>query len=493
MEKLKSPFVIMDHKKFYEGLIFNTKSGPMQVIEFGNKFNVKVKFLNSGYETIANIDNIIKGHVRDPYAILKNGGYFGVGNFEYYQDTKIYKTWDFMLRRAYVHSSDSPNYENCYVCEQWINLQIFAEWYNSYRIQLNPEYYDDLQIDKDILQWGNYYKTYSPSTCCLIPGSLNGIIANCLDKQHILNTAYKYLINGAITKEIYDIICTLDFPQQIYMNEPYQFDQSIIENRVPEQNVNIDPNIVYTKSARFQNKDKYEGQIFETNFGPAKIENYINYRNVIIRFLNTNSLKTVEMDHLINGKVKDDFLGNVKGKGFVGVGKYDGVNSPKARSVWAHMIDSKSQDPVDPIWLNFQNFAEWYNNYISNLNPLYYDKLHLNKTILQWGNPSMVYSPSGCCLVPDKINVFLSSIIPNKNTNKKLPSGICYINNKYKVKISGLDGQINKTVNTLDEAKKIKYGIQKDKLLYLANFYLSENAITEDIYNILINLNLNLY
>lgn len=174
MAKVKSPFKIMNQKNFNEELIFNTKSGPLQIVEYEDKFNVKVRFLNTGFETIANIDNIRNKSVKDPYATLKNGGYFGQGQYSEKNNTKIYKTWEGMLKRAHTYQDFSHlKYLNCKVDESWLNFQIFADWYVNYQSQINPKYHDLLTLDKDIYQWNKFYKIYSSSTCCLIPAKLN--------------------------------------------------------------------------------------------------------------------------------------------------------------------------------------------------------------------------------------------------------------------------------------------------------------------------------
>ena len=91
---------------------------------------------------------------------------------------KIYKVWEGILRRAHAHKDQNFHaYENTSVCEEWLNLQTFAKWYQEYRSRLNPESYKELEIDKDIYQWGLVNKIYSPSTCCLIPHRLNAVIS----------------------------------------------------------------------------------------------------------------------------------------------------------------------------------------------------------------------------------------------------------------------------------------------------------------------------
>ena len=171
-----SPIKIIDYQKFYTGTIWNSKkAGKLIVEDYQDRFHVKVRFLETGYETVAIMDNVRAGSVKDPYHVLNCGGYFGEGNFKAGANIKIYKVWENMLRRAYIHQNSPSHvkYENCSVVEEWRNFQVFAEWYSNYLNQINPFYHDCLQLDKDILQWGIKNKVYSPSLCCLIPDKLN--------------------------------------------------------------------------------------------------------------------------------------------------------------------------------------------------------------------------------------------------------------------------------------------------------------------------------
>ena len=80
----------------------------MQILDYNGKFKVTIKFLDwYGYTTVANMDNIRRGSVKNPFRILENGGYFGVGNHVASRDMSVYKTWDSMMRRAYMHTKDN--------------------------------------------------------------------------------------------------------------------------------------------------------------------------------------------------------------------------------------------------------------------------------------------------------------------------------------------------------------------------------------------------
>lgn len=85
--------------------------------------------------------------------------------------TKQYTTWYSMLRRCYDEKEHkiNPCYKECKVCDEWLNLQVFGEWFDK-------NYIEGYQLDKDLLVKGN--KIYSPETCCFIPQEINLLLVN---------------------------------------------------------------------------------------------------------------------------------------------------------------------------------------------------------------------------------------------------------------------------------------------------------------------------
>ena len=88
------------------------------------------------------------------------------------QDTEYYNKWLLMLYRCYhpTQKEYSKSYNEVFVCDEWLRLSNFKEWFE------NPEngYKDGYQLDKDLLVKGN--KIYSPQTCCFLPQEINSII-----------------------------------------------------------------------------------------------------------------------------------------------------------------------------------------------------------------------------------------------------------------------------------------------------------------------------
>lgn len=97
---------------------------------------------------------------------------------EYGKSTHAYMIWCCMLQRCYSaeYHSRLPTYIGCSVCEEWLDFQVFAEWY------LNHKHYGlGYELDKDLLIRGN--KIYSPNTCCLIPSQINSLLNSCANTR----------------------------------------------------------------------------------------------------------------------------------------------------------------------------------------------------------------------------------------------------------------------------------------------------------------------
>ena len=82
---------------------------------------------------------------------------------------KFYATWKRMLYRCYDAEflKDNPTYIGCSVCDDWLTLSNFREWFNN-------TYIDGYDLDKDMLVSGN--KIYSPETCVWLPHELNALL-----------------------------------------------------------------------------------------------------------------------------------------------------------------------------------------------------------------------------------------------------------------------------------------------------------------------------
>ncbi len=151
------------------------------------------------------------------------------------------------------------------------------------------------------------------------------------------------------------------------------------------------------------------------NSGDFKVTSYVNHKSITVEFLATGYRIVTNSSNIRKGKVKDKLRPSVFGVGFIGEGKYkpshNGITSKEYES-WCDMMrrcyDSEfhkrhptySECKVDPLWHNFQSFADWHK-------ANYKDGLHLDKDIKVKGNK--IYGPDFCKFVTAKENAIESS------------------------------------------------------------------------------------
>lgn len=148
------------------------------VLDYIDARNIVIAFNDSRkHITTVSAGNLLKGRVKNPYRPNVFGvGYIGVGPYAASigrNHTTSYKAWKAMMMRCYCEKSLSRNalYDGCYVCDEWLDFQVFSEWY------VNHDHYDlGYSLDKDLLVPGN--KVYSSSTCSLVPKELNSILSD---------------------------------------------------------------------------------------------------------------------------------------------------------------------------------------------------------------------------------------------------------------------------------------------------------------------------
>ena len=155
----------------YVGEMFENEYGKYEIVKriYGKK--AIVKFLGTGTEVEATIDNIRNGRVKDfSKPIIECVGYIGFKKnmSESPSKNKAYIVWRNMLTRCYNKENQKlhPTYSDCYVCKEWHNFSVFEKWYNENCI-------DDFYLDKDILCKGN--KEYEPDKCCFVPCEINSL------------------------------------------------------------------------------------------------------------------------------------------------------------------------------------------------------------------------------------------------------------------------------------------------------------------------------
>jgi len=111
-----------------KGEIYHTKNyGRLQIVQYLDSRNVRVRFIATGYETTATAYHIRKGeHIRDKCVPSVCGiGFSGDGEYTGAKYPRAYKCWEAMLFRCYGAETN----EHLLVVEEWHNFQNFCDWY----------------------------------------------------------------------------------------------------------------------------------------------------------------------------------------------------------------------------------------------------------------------------------------------------------------------------------------------------------------------------
>lgn len=167
---------LMQAKLKYEGKVFDTiNSGKLIVTEYIDKYNIFVKFLDTGFCTKTQAPRLNKGNVRDKLATNVLGvGITGLrDNVTSFHE---YDIWYSMLRRCYCEKSlaRQPHYVGCEVSDNFKYFDYFKEWCeNQIGSSSKDQNGENFPLDKDILVKGN--KTYSENTCCFVPREINNL------------------------------------------------------------------------------------------------------------------------------------------------------------------------------------------------------------------------------------------------------------------------------------------------------------------------------
>ena len=162
------------------GKILKSKNfGEFKILKYNDSGNVEIQFLNTGFETVAQLGNIKSGKVKDPYAPSVCG--VGVLGTKYPSrvngvKTKEYDLWYSMLQRCYsdVYKKRRPTYKGCEVSDNFKNYEYFYEWCNKQIGFTNEGNENPFHLDKDLLIKGN--KVYSEDSCVFIPQGINKVL-----------------------------------------------------------------------------------------------------------------------------------------------------------------------------------------------------------------------------------------------------------------------------------------------------------------------------
>ncbi len=161
--------------KKYEGQIYETKNyGDIEVIEYISPRNIRIRFLNTGYEDKVTFGEITKNSPKDYLQPVVYGiGFLGAKMKLKSKNVKAYGTWTNMLKRCYCvkFHKNNQTYIGTTVCKEWHNFQNFCVWFDD-------NYIEGYELDKDLLQDDVDNKIYSPETCVFLPRKINSFFNN---------------------------------------------------------------------------------------------------------------------------------------------------------------------------------------------------------------------------------------------------------------------------------------------------------------------------
>lgn len=225
----------------------NAKGTPMKIVAYRGNDDIDVMFQDKHYyiKEHQTYSNFKSGAIKNPYDKTVFGiGYLGVGRHKMqYQDTKTntrtYMSWKNMLDRCYGEQNKKlhPAYfEISTVCSEWLNFQIFADWYEEREYKVEGR----LHLDKDIKYPGN--TVYSPQTCILVPQRINMLFMNKPNKRGLPNGIVRCK-SGYLAKynhENLGIYTTVEGAYKVYANK-----KEATIKQIADEYKNIIPEKVY--------------------------------------------------------------------------------------------------------------------------------------------------------------------------------------------------------------------------------------------------------
>ena len=162
----------------------------MKIVRYVSCNDMTVQFLDDfKFERDTTYSNFKRGMVRNPYdKTVLDMGYLGVGKYltqdETGENSREYMCWKHMIERCYTEKHADIHrayYGICTICDEWLNFQTFAEWYDKNKYECDGR----LHLDKDIRYPGN--KIYSQETCLLVPQRINMLFMNKSNKRGLPN------------------------------------------------------------------------------------------------------------------------------------------------------------------------------------------------------------------------------------------------------------------------------------------------------------------
>lgn len=230
----------------------NNLGSVMEVINYKNSTDVLIKFVENGNLVKASWQQFCEGEVKNPYdKSIFGKGYLGIGQYKAFVERKAthqYASWKHMLERCYdekLHKKH-PTYIGTFVCEEWLNFQNYAQWYDENYYKIDGE---RMHLDKDILVKGN--KQYSPETCVFVPSRINSLFTKCNSSRGNTPIGVTYVTRDEVyvarcmtgRKNKRKILGSFDDPIKAF-NSYKKFKEDLIK-QIANEYINEIPNSLY--------------------------------------------------------------------------------------------------------------------------------------------------------------------------------------------------------------------------------------------------------
>ena len=239
------------------------------------------------------------------------------------------------------------------------------------------------------------------------------------------------------------------------------------------------------------------GETGTNNFGSEMIVvEYKSRRDINVYFPEYNwTFKRVQYSSFKNGEIRCPYERSIFGVGYIGEGKYKSKENGKDTRVyttWYNMLRrcySEKFHEKQPTyinckvcdkWLDFQNFAEWYDE---NYYKIEGERVHLDKDILVKHNK--IYSPDTCVFVPQTINGLFTK--RNKSRGESA-IGTSPENGKYRVYCNMINPKTGKskrkylgTYETQEKAFEVYKYYKEKNIKEVADYY--KDLIPKKLYD----------
>lgn len=215
---------LYEEQKFISGIYPQKCGDSLKIIrktnnKIGSTFLYECEFLKYPYKIQQSKYHILEGCVFNPWVPQgKLGRIIGEGKYNIEENKECFNKWNHLILRC---TPSSATYTNSEICDEWKCFQNFAIWYEENIKKYTRKY--KLELDKDILYNINHLKgpkIYSPNTCLLIPGILNGFITDGPNTGVFLKR-YKYEVS--IHKEYVGSFDTFKEAKLVYANLKYKY------------------------------------------------------------------------------------------------------------------------------------------------------------------------------------------------------------------------------------------------------------------------------